>query len=206
MKSSDPSCRNAEIRWGLASSALHPSSSTPTDRAEAYPPRAARLNDGGCLGGDVPPRVPSGALFASVQNGHRTTCRLERGAMSPNTTTTAARARLGTPCRRGGDALVDGAGGLAKLHARRPAVAQTERRGGAAARPRGRRDGRRHGRGCRPRCRTGRAGWRWTCGCGRCWCTRARGVLRASRGGVSELQPDSLGAAELFGASRAVVG
>ena len=71
--------------------------------------------------------------------------------MSPNTTTTAARARLGTPCRRGGDALADGAGGLAKLHARRPAVAQTERRGGAAARPRGRRDGRRHGRGCRPR-------------------------------------------------------
>ena len=33
--------------------------------------------------------------------------------MSPNTTTTASRAPLGTPCRRGGDALADGAGGLA---------------------------------------------------------------------------------------------
>ena len=67
--------------------------------------------------------------------------------------------------RGGGDPVPDRPGGLARLHARGPAVAQAERRGGAAARRRRRRDRRRHGRrrgsrrvGCGDGAGGGRAG------------------------------------------------
>ena len=78
--------------------------------------------------------------------------------------------------KAGGDAGADCPGGLAGLHAGWPAVADAERRGGAAPRRRRRGDGRGHG--CRRRARlspTRSRGCRWTCGCGRWWCTRPKG-------------------------------
>ena len=108
--------------------------------------------------------------------------------------------------RRGGDPLPDGAGGLARLHARRPAVAAAECRSRPAARRRGRRDRRRHGR----RRRAGgvglvdRAGRRpASADAGD---APSRGVPRAGPGAVAQLQPDAVDAAGADGAGGAVVG
>ena len=108
--------------------------------------------------------------------------------------------------RGGGDPLPDGAGGLAGLHARRPAVAQAERRGRAAARRRGRRERRRHGRGrraggVRPVDRAGRRPAGADAGD-----APGRGVPRVGPGGLAQLQPDAIDAAGLCGAGGAVVG
>ena len=108
--------------------------------------------------------------------------------------------------RRGGDPVPDGPGGRAHLHARRPAVADAERRGRAAARRRGRRDRGRHGHG-RGAHRVGRVDG---AGGGRAGADAGdapgRGVPRAGRGRVAQLQPDATDAAGLCGASGAVVG
>ena len=108
--------------------------------------------------------------------------------------------------RGGGHPVPDGPGGLARLHARGPAVADAERRGGTAARRRGRRDRRRHGRGCGPH-RVGRVDG---AGGGRAGADAAgapgRRVPGAGRGRVAQLQPDAVDAAGLCGAGGAVVG
>ena len=108
--------------------------------------------------------------------------------------------------RGGGDSVPDGAGGLAGLHARRPAVAEAERRGRAAARWRGRRDRGRHGRGRRAGGvgRVDRASRR-PAGAD-AGDAPGRGVPRAGHGGLSELQPDAVHAAGLYGAGGAVAG
>ena len=46
-------------------------------------------------------------------------------------------------------------------------------------------------RGAVWRFRTRRRGWRWTCGCGRCWCTRRRSS-GAWGGAVFQLQSDAV--------------
>ena len=95
----------------------------------------------------------------------------------------------GTPegDRGGGDPRPHGAGGLARLHARGPAVAHAERRGRAAARRRGRRDRRRPGRRRRAgdggrRDRAGRRSAGADAGA-----APGRGVPRAGRGAVAAL-------------------
>ena len=96
--------------------------------------------------------------------------------------------------------------GLAGLHARRAAVADAEPRGRAAARRRGRGDRRGHGRGGGP----DRVGHGDRAGGGRARSDAAgasgRGLLRAGRVAVSQLQPDAVDAARLCGAGGAVVG
>ena len=95
---------------------------------------------------------------------------------------------------------------IATLHAGRPAVADAERGGGAAARRRGRRDGRRHGHRHRPH----RVGHVDGAGGGRTGADAAgapgRGVLRAGHGAVAELQPDTVDADGLHGEGGAVMG
>ena len=87
-----------------------------------------------------------------------------------------------------------------------PAVAQAERGGRAAARRRGRRDRRRHGRGRRAGGvgRLDRAGRR-PAGAD-AGAAPGRGIPRAGRGAVAELQRDAVDAAGLCGAGGAVVG
>ena len=108
--------------------------------------------------------------------------------------------------RGGGDPFPHGAGGLAGLHAGRPAVADAERGGWAAAGRRGRRDRGRHG----PRRRPRRVGCVDRAGGGRAGANAAgapgRRVPRARHGGVAELQPDAVDAAGRYGAGGAVVG